>query len=94
MAAERRLREEFGIRVSLTEHDEMVYRAEDQESDLIEHEHLHIFHGVYNGEPHPDPTEIGAWRWMAPNAIRRSIESHPSWFTPWFRLLVGRLLPG
>lgn len=94
MAAGRRLREEFGIRVPLTEHDEMIYRAEDPESGLIEHEYLHIFHGVYTGEPHPDPTEIGAWRWMAPAAIRRAIASHPSWFTPWFRLLVGRLLPG
>ncbi|MBK1721162.1 isopentenyl-diphosphate Delta-isomerase [Thiocystis violacea] len=94
IAAGRRLKEEFGIRVPLTERAELVYRADDQETGLIEHEYLHIFHGVYAGDPRPDPTEIGAWRWMAPAAIRRSLALHPSWFTPWFHILVDRLLPG
>lgn len=93
MAAGRRLKEEFGIRVPLTERDELVYRAEDAGTGLIEHEYLHIFHGVYAGDPRPDPTEIGAWRWMAPAAIRRALRLQPDWFTPWFHILVGRVLP-
>ncbi|MBK1716613.1 isopentenyl-diphosphate Delta-isomerase [Thiocystis violacea] len=92
MAAGRRLREEFGIRVPLTERAELVYRAEDQESGLIEHEYLHVFHGVHTGDPRPDPTEIGAWRWMSLPEINRSLRLHPHWFTPWFKLLVERLL--
>jgi isopentenyl-diphosphate delta-isomerase len=92
MAAKRRLWEEFGIRVSLTERTQLVYRAEDAASGLIEHEYLHIFQGVYAGEPHPDPSEIGAWRWMAVPTIRRALQSHPNWFTPWFHLLIGDLL--
>lgn len=93
VAAGRRLKEELGIRVPLTERDQLVYRAADLGSGLIEHEYLHIFHGVYTGEPRPDPSEVGAWRWMAPDAIRRALAQHPDWFTPWFHLLVGRLLP-
>lgn len=92
MAAGRRLKEEFGIRVPLTERAQLVYRAEDQESGLIEHEYLHVFHGVHAGVPRPDPTEIGAWRWMSLPAIRRSLRLHPHWFTPWFKILVERLL--
>lgn len=42
-AAGRRLKEEFGIRVPLSERAEFVYRAEDQASGLIEHEYLHVF---------------------------------------------------
>jgi len=90
-AAGRRLKEEFGLRVPLTERAQLVYRAEDQGSGLIEHEYLHIFHGVYAGEPHPDPSEIGAWRWMAVPAIRRALRMRSESFTPWFHLLIGRL---
>lgn len=92
MAAGRRLKEEFGIRVPLTERAQLIYRAEDQDSGLIEHEYLHIFYGVYAGVPQPDPSEIGAWRWMAIPVIRRALLAYPEWFTPWFHLLIGRLL--
>lgn len=92
LAAGRRLKEEFGIRVPLIERAQLLYRAEDQGSGLIEHEFLHIFHGVYTGDPRPDSSEIGAWRWMAIPAIRRALEARPEWFTPWFRLLIDRHL--
>ncbi len=92
MAAGRRLKEEFGIRVPLAERAQLLYRAEDQESGLIEHEYLHIFHGVHAGIPQPDPSEIGAWRWMAIPVIRRALQAYPDWFTPWFHLLIGHLL--
>lgn len=92
-AAERRLFEEFGIQVSLSEQDQLIYRAEDADSGLIEHEYLHIFKGTYCAEPNPDPSEIGAWRWMAVAAVRRALRLHPQWFTPWFAILVDRLSP-
>ena len=92
MAAGRRLKEEFGIRVPLNERAEFVYRAVDQASGLIEHEYLHVFYGVHTEAPRPDPTEIGAWRWMALPAIKRALRRHPEWFTPWFKLLVERML--
>lgn len=92
MAAGRRLKEELGIRAPLTERAELVYRAEDKGSGLIEHEYLHIFHGAYAGDPRPDPTEIGAYRWMALPAIRRALRRQPHWFTPWFHLLIQRHL--
>lgn len=94
MAAGRRLREEFGFRVPLTERAQMVYRAQDSDSGLIEHEYLHIFYGVSAGDPQPDPSEIGAWRWMAVPAIRRALKMRPASFTPWFHLLIGDLLAG
>jgi isopentenyl-diphosphate delta-isomerase len=92
-AAGRRLKEEFGIRVPLTERSQLVYRAEDLSSGLIEHEYLHVFYGVHAGDPRPDPTEIGAWRWMSIPTIRRALRRNPAWFTPWFGLLMGRLFP-
>lgn len=90
-AARRRLKEEFGILVPLAERAQLVYRAEDAASGLIEHEYLHVFFGYYAGEPDPDPTEIGAWRWMAIQRVQGALERTPAWFTPWFRLLMNRL---
>lgn len=87
-AAHRRLREEFGFTVPLTQVAELSYYAEDGVSGLIEHEYLHVFHGLYAGEPSPDPHEIGAYRWMQPNRIRRGLSTRPEWFTPWFPLLA------
>ncbi|MGQ9658874.1 MAG: isopentenyl-diphosphate Delta-isomerase [Thermochromatium sp.] len=92
IAAGRRLKEEFGIRVPLTECAEFIYRAEDEASGLIEYEYLHVFSGLHVEDPRPDPTEIGAWRWISVSAIRRALRRHPEWFTPWFKLLVERML--
>jgi isopentenyl-diphosphate delta-isomerase len=90
-AANRRLEEEFGFSTSLEEVAELRYRAVDPNSSLIEHEHLHIFQGRYAGEPCPNPEEIGAYSWMRPNGVRRSLARFPDRFTPWFELLAARL---
>lgn len=91
-AAERRLQEEFGIDVPLVERNQLIYRAEDQGSGLTEHEFLHIFHGHYASDPHPDPSEVGAWRWMPVPAIRRAMKMRPDLFTPWFHLVFEQLV--
>jgi isopentenyl-diphosphate Delta-isomerase len=91
VAASRRLGEEFGFSAPLEEVAELRYRAEDPGSGLIEHEHLHIFQGRYAGEPAPNHDEVGAYRWMHPNRVRRSLARFPGMFTPWFALLAAKL---
>jgi len=90
-AASRRLREELGFYVPLEEVAELQYRAVDPGSGLIEHEHLHIFQGRYAGEPCPNPDEVGAYRWMLPNRVRRILARFPDIFTPWFALLAATI---
>ena len=90
-AARRRLAEELGFTVPLTQVAAFPYFAEDAVSGLVEHEYLHVFHGVFTGQPVPNPAEVGACRWMLPARVRRGLVARPSWFTPWFALLtVGR----
>ena len=98
-AAERRLQEEFGFTVALKKLFAFQYRAEDANSELIENEYLHVLHGYFDGEPNPNPDEIGAYRWMRPGNIQRTLISRPDWFTPWFAELAdmyyaGFALPG
>jgi len=48
--------------------DAFQYLAEDTNSGLIEHEYIHVLHGIFNGEPRPNPDEVGAYRRIAPSA--------------------------
>jgi len=93
-AAIRRLREELGFTVPLREHQQLIYRARDPVSGLIEHEYLHVFHGTFTGEPVPSPNEVGAWRWTSILEVREDLAGSPDAFTPWFALLMDRLFEG
>jgi isopentenyl-diphosphate delta-isomerase len=93
-AARRRLAEELGFTVPLKQTAAYTYRARDPVSGLVEHEYLHVFHGVYAGEPWPNPDEVGACRWMPPEGVRRGLAARPDWFTPWFALLTARSRAG
>lgn len=90
-AAHRRLKEEFGFDTGLEEAFSFVYRASDEESGLTEHEFDHVFYGRFDGEPDPNPEEIGAWRWEEPQAVLEDLEKNPASYTPWFRIVAGRV---
>lgn len=87
-AARRRLAEELGFTVLLTQVAAFPYFAEDAVSGLVENEYLHVFHGLYTSVPCPNPEEVGAFRWMSPDRVRRALAARPDWFTPWFALLT------
>jgi len=88
-AAHRRLAEELGFDVPLTQLAEFPYRADDELSGLVEHEFLHVFCGTYSGEPNPDPDEVGAWQWIEPDQFRRKLTAHPERFTPLFAMMTA-----
>lgn len=90
-AALRRLGEELGFQAPLSEQMQLVYRAQDPLSGLIEHEYLHVFRGHYVADPRPDPAEVGAWRWISVAAVRRGLRVSPGLFTPWFHLIAERV---
>ena len=84
-AARRRTQEEFGIVCQ----PRFVYRFQYQarySETLSEHELCHVFECQYGGEPQPDPSEIAAWRWIAPDALTLEIERNPERFSPWMKL--------
>ena len=88
LAARRRLGEELGFQAPLVERTQLVYRAEDHATGLVEHEYLHVYCGRFVGDPRPSAEEVGAWRWMSISAIRRALDARPELFTPWFRLMA------
>jgi len=83
-AGERRLAEEMGLQTPLREAGAFVYRAEDPESGLVEHEFDSVLVGVTDRVPTPNPAEADGWRHMTVNRVREELRANPEAFTPWF----------
>lgn len=90
-AAQRRLGQEMGVRCDLQWVFGFVYRSK-LERHLYEHEYDHVFVGLFNGTPLPDPSEVFAWRWATTDALQKDIAAHPDRYTYWFRLVLERVL--
>jgi isopentenyl-diphosphate delta-isomerase len=91
-AAHLRLRHELGFDTDLRELFASVYRAEDPTSGLTEHEFDHVFVGEFDGMPRPNPDEVGEWKWVSPVGLIADVRANPQSYTPWFSLVVGRVL--
>ena len=90
-AAERRLKEEMGIKCNLFYVFNFLYRAEFS-SGLIENELDHVYIGFSDKKPKPNPLEVGNYRYVNSNHLLNEINENPHIFTPWFKICVNRVL--
>jgi isopentenyl-diphosphate delta-isomerase len=90
VAATRRLREELGIECELTHAFTFTYGAALGDG-MREHEVDHVFVGQTDDAPNPDPAEVGEWRRVQPELLRREMDASPETFTVWFRVLMERI---
>lgn len=91
-AATRRLQEEMGFACALTPLGTLTYRAE-VGADLIEHELVHIFAGLYEGAVHPDPQEADDIAWCSLAELRKDASSAPEKYTAWFQTYLDHEWP-
>lgn len=93
-AGSRRLLEEMGIVCELEAAGQFQYRA-DFGDGLSEHEIDHVYVGRWHARPHPDPQEVGAWRWVQVADLEAELEANPGAFTAWVKqaLAVARRHP-
>ena len=89
-AANRRLREEIGLKVSLTQKFCFEYQAK-LDNDLVEHELDHIFIGYCDRLPIINPLEVADYRFVSPEDLDKELEKSPDKFTEWFKLLYQRI---
>jgi len=89
-AARRRLQEEMGFDCELHEVFAFHYRAQ-LDGGLVENEYDHVLVGRCD-DPSivPDPDEVGEWRWMSSDALRRDMQANPDAYTYWFKDLMAR----
>jgi isopentenyl-diphosphate Delta-isomerase len=89
-AASRRLREELGFSVRLSDAFQFVYKAS-FDNGLTEYEYDHVFIGQYQGLVHPNPDEVGDYCYKHMDEIKSSLLTHPHKYTEWFKIALPRL---
>lgn len=90
--AHRRLFEEMGFDCSLTPTFRETYCLP-VGTDLIEHEHNHVFVGVVDDPAIcPRSGEVSKWTWVEPLSVQEDVSHRPDRYTAWFRLLLDRAI--
>lgn len=90
-AAARRLEEELGIAAELTEIFRFSYTAV-VGPGLVEKEYDHVFVGVSDSTPAPNPDEVLDWAWWDIQYLRDRIAATPDSFTPWLRYSLEHVI--
>lgn len=91
-AAERRMTEELGFTVPLTERRIVEYSA-DVGNGLHEHELVTMYVADVDRDAitiAPNPDEVCETRWISADALRADIAANPDDYTPWFKIYVER----
>jgi isopentenyl-diphosphate delta-isomerase len=86
-AANRRLQEEMGMVCKLKEIFSFVYKAH-LDHELTEYEYDHVFTGISDAIPVPDPEEVGGWKYMSIETLTADITANPDEYTEWFKICM------
>jgi isopentenyl-diphosphate delta-isomerase len=90
-AAHRRLQEEMGLDCELTELFQFSYRHE-FENGLIENEYDHVFMGISDELPLPNPSEVAGFRYMDTDLLIFELFEQPHQYTAWFKICLEKVL--
>lgn len=84
-AAHRRLKEEMGMECKLTYAFNFTYRADVMEG-IYEHEYDHVYFGMSDGIPTPEPEEVLAFKYMDMKVLENDLEKQPELYTEWLKI--------
>jgi isopentenyl-diphosphate delta-isomerase len=88
-AAQRRLKEEMGIKTDLKKAFSFIYKA--KLGNLVEYEFDHVFLGRFDGQPKPNKKEIEDWQWIKLVDLEKDIKKNPKKYTPWSKIILKKL---
>lgn len=89
-AANRRLREEMGMKADLKPKTSFIYKTP-FDNGLTEHELDHVFIGYTNTDPVINKEEVDSFKWMSLEAIKTEIKTNPNEFTSWFKIALDNV---
>jgi isopentenyl-diphosphate delta-isomerase len=84
-AVNRRLKEEMRMECKLDPVFHFIYRV-DLDHGLIEHELDHVFFGITDREPVPDPEEVADWKYISMDELKNEINKYPEQYTAWLKI--------
>lgn len=93
-AGERRLKEEMGFTVALTEGPCFVYQANDPRGNgMAEHEHDTMLMGTAEESVTVtmNPEEAEDWKWIGLDELRSDVVTHPERYVPWLPIALTHL---
>ncbi len=85
----RRLMEEMGFSCELMPLFSFIYKAK-LDKGLTEHELDHVYTGNYNGAPIPNPDEVGDWKWMNIEELKKDLQENPENYVYWIKPAFDR----
>lgn len=83
----RRVNEELGIQVEISEKFSFIYKA-DVGGGLWEHELDHVFIGNYNGNFNLNKDEVEEVRYISMEKLDEEMSKNPENFTEWFKIIL------
>lgn len=87
LAAKRRLNEEMGIICEPKKMLELNYKIK-FDNGLTENEYLHVFRGLYSGDPKINAEEVEDWKWICKADLDKDIKNNPQNYTFWFKIIL------
>ncbi len=58
------------------------------DNQIIENEIDHVYTGIFNGTPIPNPKEVMDFKWGKLDIVIKDIEKNPELYTYWFKELI------
>jgi isopentenyl-diphosphate Delta-isomerase len=92
-AAERRLQDEMNMKVQLIYINSFIYKAA-LGNGLIEHELDHVYYGVSDFSPDPNPLEADDWKYLSPAMLKSELNANPQLYTPWLKICIDSKILG
>ena len=90
-AANRRLGQEMGLKCKLDHVFNFVYRA-DMLNGISEHEYDHVFVGICDDVPMPDPDEVAAYEYVNMNLLSKELKEIPERYTEWLKICFDQIM--
>lgn len=90
-AANRRLDEEMGMKCELHYAFNFTYKA-DLKNGISEHEYDHVYLGISETEPLPEPGEVAAFKYVNTEVLAKELYTYPEQYTEWLKICFDRVM--
>lgn len=91
VAAKRRLQEEMGLTCELSYGFNFIYKAE-LLNGISEHEYDHVFFGISDQHPVPDPAEVASFKYIDTESLKLDLNENAEIYTEWLKICFEQVL--
>ena len=81
-SVEKRLKQEMGLKCPTFFSFSFIYKA-NFENGLTEYEYDHVYLGVTDDTPVPDPNEVEDWKYITIAELEKDLKNNPHQYTVW-----------